>query len=386
MKTYALILIFTLLNSVGQAQVQSMKRLEVEELVVKRPDGKGYVVIGFSEGMHPEIRICDADSTTRILMTTAENQTTISICNRSAYMICRLQVDDTTARIVASDIRVDSGTAVSLSTTRREDGCHSSMSLLSDSGRSVYESFMLNQDYQERVYFSYSGASSTPECYRHYRPWGSSISLGYPTSMWFDHGSEEGIIFLSTSSGGRLLLKDDYGVPRAGIQTSNGALGPEFYVNDSTGFRKAASFGYGLQESRPRLFLDALSSELYLFADSNNAGLEIRSNGRERFWLYARPAETVLAMARDDKSVGLDMVASGAESRVALYGFKAKNMMQLQVTAGSTHVSLFDSSARLRALLGSESLISKNPRGEYITPISSIHLFDESGSILFKEP
>lgn len=361
---------------------QSLNRLEVEELVVKRADGKGYIVIGFSESMNPQIRIIDADSVARIVMTTVGNEASIRIANRSSELVCQLSVNDTITEVVASDTRRDKGASGRLSTVRRDNGVRSTLALSSDSSRYMYESFVSGEVYQEKVYFNEtSNSSDRPIAYRYYSPWSQDLSLGYRSKL-VNGGREQGTVFLSAGMGfGELEIADYLGVPRIGLRTS--PLGHRFFIRDSSGYQKVSLALEDDQDARLTMFASSYFIDLY--ASMYGGGLHVSSEDVDRLSLVSGPKDTRLALTGSGRSTRVSLKSSEDESSLAMFSPHVLNTVQMSATDSSANIGLYDASGSLRASIGSTHFANKQG-GMTTSPLSSFNLFDAAGVKLFSAP
>lgn len=96
-------------------------------------------------------------------------------------------------------------------------------------------------------------------------------------------------------------------------------------------------------------------------------------NERAGLWLFKSENTALSVLASKTGAAGVNTFFG--EQMLSFYGNDD----------GNSRLTLYDRSGSLRLSLGRQSLLDANRR-EKLTPASSIHLFDESGSVLFSAP
>jgi|GEM_PF-3742587 len=160
------------------SQTQKLQKLEVEELLIKSPNGKGYIKIGFSEQSEPSIAIYDKDSVLRYYLY-CNDTVTFSALNAPNHNYTIMHAsDDWVGVFVSDELResIDLGIRVYPDSTQTKATPYFKMEAADSSDSFTYSSRLIGGTYRETFYMN--NLPDYPIAGREFNPFFQQLVMG----------------------------------------------------------------------------------------------------------------------------------------------------------------------------------------------------------------
>ncbi|MBK6291816.1 MAG: hypothetical protein IPF59_08665 [Ignavibacteria bacterium] len=359
---FAAISVFAIVEP-SQAQTNETKAV-YSEIVIQKPGGKGRIVLGFDSTNYPRIAVYDSKNTVRYELRFSDSVVLASQTlgaggvgsvtqelRSDSMAVMRATSYDPLGRKSVSALGTSPGRCIQIRTVEDSEPYHH----LEELTDGLYRSAVYHGEYGEnRIYELIIS------------PFHQQLTLGrsdssanaeYDGSNLRIHNSSPQIV------GTGLSISNSRGVEQISLTNNEMSQpeGPRFVMRDSSGTNAIVQQVYA--DGDPLLQLTKGSVTAQILASDGFAAFSI-----------AKSDKTLLSLFYNN-----DRESSG----LSLFTNREKPATQLLVQDDVPHFALYDGSS-LRVSIGRQEILQSGR--SFLSPPSSIYLFDESGTSVFKAP